>query len=247
MSVIIVTGGSSGIGASTALECARRGFGVILTYKSNPGAAQEVVKRIAAEGGNAVALELNIGDAATFGTFRDKVEKALSDTWQTASLGGLVNNAGYAIISPIETVTVEQFDGLMNVLLKGPLFLTQSLLPLLEDGAGIVNVTSSTMRVASPGLAPYAALKGGLDVLTRYMAKEFGERRIRVNSVSPGATRTELGGGSISEYESYIADQTALGRIAEPQDIARVIASLLTPDGGWINAQSIEVSGGYAI
>lgn len=246
MSVIIVTGGSSGIGASTAMECARRGFGVILTYKSNPGPAQEVVNRIAAEGGKAVALKLDVGDAATFGAFRGRVESALGENWQAASLAGLVNNAGYAVVSPIETVTVEQFDGLMSVLLKGPLFLTQSLLSLLEDGAAIVNVTSSTIRVASPGLAPYAALKGGLDVLTRYMAKEFGERGIRVNSVSPGATRTELGGGSISEYESYIAGQTALGRIAEPQDIAQAIASLLTPNG-WINAQSIEVSGGYLI
>lgn len=248
MSTVVITGGSRGIGASAAIECARRGLGVILTYKSNPAAAAAaVVDRIAGEGGKAVALELNLGEVASFHSFLHDVERALATVWQAGSLGRLVNNAGYGLFSPIESVTEEQFDGLMNVHLKGPFFLTQVLLPLLQEGASIVNLTSATTRVATAGVAPYAAFKGGLEVLTRYMAKEFGERRIRMNAVSPGAIRTELGGGLNAEFEALLAGQTALGRVGEPEEVARVIASLLTADGGWINAQSIEVAGGYII
>lgn len=247
MSIIVITGGSRGIGASTALECARRGLGVILTYKSNPGAAGEVVRRILDEGGQAEALELDVGRVDSFANFRNKVERTLDATWNTGQLGGLVNNAGYGLYNPIETVTEAQFDGLMNVHLKGPFFLTQTLLPLLQEGAGIVNLTSATTRVATAGVAPYATFKGGLEVLTRYMAKEFGKRRIRVNAVSPGPIRTELGGGLNEEFEALLASQTSLGRVGEPEDVARVIASLLSGDGGWVNAQSIEVAGGYII
>ncbi|WP_372877965.1 SDR family NAD(P)-dependent oxidoreductase [Pseudomonas sp.] len=247
MSTVVITGGSRGIGASAAIECARRGLGVILTYKSNPSAAAAVVARIEGEGGKAVALELNLGEVASFHGFRQDVERALATVWQTGSLGGLVNNAGYGLFNPIESVTEEQFDGLMNVHLKGPFFLTQVLLPLLQEGASIVNLTSATTRVATAGVAPYAAFKGGLEVLTRYMAKEFGERRIRVNAVSPGAIRTELGGGLNAEFEALLAGQTSLGRVGEPEEVARVITALLTADGGWINAQSIEVAGGYII
>ncbi len=151
------------------------------------------------------------------------------------------------MFNPIANVTEAQFDGLMDVHLKGPFFLTQALLPLLEDGAGIVNVTSATTRVATAGVAPYAAFKGGLDVLTRSMAKEFGDRRICVNAVSPGAIRTELGGGLTPEFEAPLASRTALGRIGEPEDVGRAIASLLSDDGRWINGQSIEVAGGYVV
>lgn len=247
MNTIVITGGSRGIGASTAIECARRGLGVILTYKSNPDAAAGVVRRIQAQGGQAVALALDVGDASGFAAFRQSVTNALDATWNTSELSGLVNNAGYGLYAPIETVTEDQFDGLMNVLLKGPFFLTQALLPLLKQGAGIVNLTSATTRVATAGVAPYAAFKGGLEVLSRYMAKEFADRKIRVNAVSPGAIRTELGGGLNAEFEALLASQTALGRVGEPAEVARVIASLLTEDGGWINAQSIEVAGGYNI
>ena len=159
----------------------------------------------------------------------------------------LVNNAGYGLYAPIPTVTEEQFDGLFNVHLKGPFFLTQALLPLMEDGGHIVNMTSATSRVATAGVAPYASFKGGLDVLTRYMAKEFGERRIRANSIAPGAIRTELGGGLNDEFEVMLAGQTALGRVGEPEEIGGVIASLLSEESRWINAQNIEVAGGYVI
>ncbi|MBC7150539.1 MAG: SDR family oxidoreductase [Rhizobium sp.] len=247
MKIVIITGGSRGIGASTAAQCAKRGMGVILTYNSQPDAAQTVVRDIAFEGGRAVALKLDVTDSASFPAFRESASAALQSVWGSADFDGLVNNAGYGLFNPIATVTEEQFDGLFNIHLKGPFFLTQALLPLIRDGGQIVNVTSATTRVATAGVAPYAAFKGGLEVLTCYMAKEFGERRIRANAVSPGAIRTELGGGLDDAFEALLASQTALGRIGEPDDVARVIAGLLSDDTGWINAQSIEVSGGYMI
>ncbi|MGE8154115.1 SDR family NAD(P)-dependent oxidoreductase [Pseudomonas vancouverensis] len=247
MSVVVITGGSRGIGASAAEHCAQRGMGVIVTYKRDADSATSVVERIRASGGKAVALELDVADISRFGSFRDAVQRSLEATWGVTRLGGLVNNGGHGLFNPLETVTEAQFDGLLNVHLKGPLFLTQTLLPLMEEGASIVNLTSATTRVATAGVAPYAAFKGGLDVLTRYMAKEFGPRRIRANSVSPGAIRTELGGGLNEEFETLLASQTALGRVGEVQDVARVIAMLLSEEGSWINAQTIEVSGGYFI
>jgi len=247
MNIVVITGGSRGIGASTARECARRGLGVILTYNSQQVKAEEVVRQIVEDGGVATALRLDVGDSHSFGSFRSAVERTLSNVWDVTQLAGLVNNAGYGLFNLIDSVTEAQFDGLMNVHLKGPFFLTQALLPLMMEGASIVNLTSATSRVATPGVAPYAAFKGGLEVLSRYMAKEFGERRIRVNAVAPGAIRTELGGGLNEEFEALLASQTALGRVGEPEDVARVIATLLTQDGGWINAQSIEVAGGYII
>lgn len=247
MSVILITGGSRGIGASAAVQCARRAMGVILTYKSNPQAAESVVQQIKSEGGHAVALELDVSNIGLLDAFIEAVRLALQSNWQTTTLHGLVNNAGHGLFNPIETVTEAQFDGLMNVHLKGPFFLTQALLPLMEEGASIVNLTSATTRVATAGVAPYAAFKGALEVLTRYMAKEFGERRIRANAVSPGAIRTELGGGLNEAFEALLASQTALGRVGEPDDVGRVIATLLSEDSAWINGQSIEVSGGYII
>ncbi|MBA3039179.1 MAG: SDR family oxidoreductase [Alphaproteobacteria bacterium] len=247
MKIVIITGGSRGIGAGTAVQCARRGMGVILTYNSQPDAAQTVVRDIAFEGGKAVALKLDVTDSASFPAFRQAVSAALQTVWGRTDFDGLVNNAGYGLFNPIAIVTEEQFHGLFNIHLKGPFFLTQALLTLIRDGGQIVNVTSATTRVATAGVAPYAAFKGGLEVLTRYMAKEFGERRIRANAVSPGAIRTELGGGIDDAFEALLASQTALGRIGEPDDVGRVIAGLLSDEAGWINAQSIEVSGGYMI
>ncbi|WP_449106629.1 SDR family NAD(P)-dependent oxidoreductase [Pseudomonas mohnii] len=247
MSVIVITGGSRGIGASTAEHCAQRGMGVILTFNTNAEAASALVERIQAAGGKAVALQLNVADVSQFGRFHAAVQKNLQAVWGVETLAGLVNNAGHGLFNPLESVTEAQFDDLSSVHLKGPFFLTQILLPLMGEGASIVNLTSATTRVATSGVAPYAAFKGGLEVLTRYMAKEFANRGIRVNSVSPGAIRTELGGGLNDELEVLLSSQTALGRVGEPQDVARVIAMLLSEDGGWINAQSIEVAGGYFI
>lgn len=247
MKVIIITGGSRGLGRSAALECAARGMGVILTYNSHPEGADAVVAEIEARGGKAAALKLDVGQIATFPLFRDAVVETLRTVWGRSDLDGLVNNAGYGLFEPIASVTEAQFDGLFNVHLKGPFFLTSILLPLMAQGADIVNLTSATTRVATAGVAPYAAFKGGLEVLTRYMAKEFGERGIRANSVSPGAIRTDLGGGLNDEFEAMLAGQTALGRVGEPEDVGRVVAALLSQDLGWVNAQSIEVGGGYNI
>jgi NAD(P)-dependent dehydrogenase (short-subunit alcohol dehydrogenase family) len=247
MGVIVITGGSRGIGASAAEHAAQRGMGVILTYNANPDAAAKVVGRIEQAGGKAVALKLDVSDVSSFEAFRESVRLTLRETWGATTLNGLVNNAGYGLFNPLATVSEAQFDGLCNVHLKGPFFLTQALLPLLAEHASIVNLTSATTRVATAGVAPYAAFKGGLEVLTRYMAKEFGERRIRANAVSPGAIRTELGGGLNDEFEAMLAAQTALGRVGEPEDVARVITLLLSEEGGWINAQTIEVAGGYNV
>ncbi|MCC2608611.1 SDR family NAD(P)-dependent oxidoreductase [Neorhizobium petrolearium] len=247
MSIVIITGGSRGLGASIATQCARRGMGVILTYNSNGQAAEKVVSTIKADGGKAVALELDVSNSWTFPAFRDAVGEALANTWKARTFDFLVNNAGYGLYNPIATVTEEEFDGLFRVHLKGPFFLTQALLPLMTDGGHIVNVTSATSRVATVGVAPYASFKGGLEVLTRYMAKEFGERRIRANSVAPGPIRTELGGGLSQEFETLLAGQTALGRVGEPDDVGCMVASLLSDENRWINAQNIEVAGGYII
>jgi len=247
MGVIVITGGSRGIGASTAEHIAKKGMGVILTYNANPQAAASVVEHIKDAGGKAVALKLDVSDVGGFEAFRESAVLALRETWNVTTLSGLVNNAGYGLFNPLATVSEVQFDDLFKVHLKGPFFLTQTLLPLLAKGASIVNLTSATTRVATAGVAPYAAFKGGLEVLTRYMAKEFGERHIRANAVSPGAIRTELGGGLKDEFEAMLAAQTALGRVGEPEDVARVIAMLLSEEGDWINAQTIEVAGGYNI
>lgn len=247
MKIVIVTGSSRGLGASTAIKCAERGMGVIVTFNSNPEKADDVVKAITEKDGKAVALKLDVGNSSSFPEFRDNVCVQLNAVWGRHTFDFLVNNAGYGLYAPIPTVTEEQFDGLFNVHLKGPFFLTQALLPLMEDGGHIVNMTSATSRVATAGVAPYASFKGGLDVLTRYMAKEFGERRIRANSIAPGAIRTELGGGLNDEFEVMLAGQTALGRVGEPEEIGGVIASLLSEESRWINAQNIEVAGGYVI
>lgn len=247
MSIVIITGGSRGIGAATALACARRGLGVIITYNSNPDAAADVVGKIKADGGTAVALALDVTDTTTFPAFATTLRSTLQETWGRTDVDHLVNNAGYGLYNPIATVTEEQFDGLFRVHLRGPFFLTQTLLPLIADGGHIVNLVSATSRVATIGVAPYASFKGGLEVLTRYMAKEFGDRRIRANSIAPGAIRTELGGGLNDEFEAQLAGRTALGRVGEPDEVGGVIASLLSDDNRWINAQSIEVSGGFDI
>ena len=253
MRIALITGASRGIGHATALACARQGFGVVATYRSHRAGAEALLEQIRAAGGTAAALPLDVGDVASFEGFEGfahELSGTLEREWGRRSFDALVNNAGHGGFHPFGTITEAVFDGLMNVHLKGPLFLTQALLSLLADGGAIVNVSSATTRVATVGVAPYAAMKGGLDVLTRYMAKEFGPRGIRANSVSPGAIRTELGDSALDkhpEFAQMLADQTALGRVGEAADVAGVIASLLLPDNAWINAQRIEVGGGYCI
>jgi NAD(P)-dependent dehydrogenase (short-subunit alcohol dehydrogenase family) len=251
MTVAVVTGGSSGIGAGAALEIARRGSGVIFTYNGNQPGALETVAAIAAIGGTAVALPLDLGKTEAFPAFRDSVAVALRGTWQRDTFDSLVNNAGAGHgATMFEDTSEELFGTLMRVLLKGPYFLTQTLLPLLSDGGTIVNVTSSSALSsgAEDGYSAYAAMKGGLTVLTRYMAKELSKRGIRVIAVAPGVTRTRIADDSSGRHPEIIpaiAEKTALGRIGEPAGIGMVIAMLFSPEGRWITAQSIEVTGGY--
>ncbi len=248
--IALVTGGSRGLGRNTALSIARRGGDVILTYHSRSEDAQAVVAEIQAAGRKAAALQLDTGDVATFAAFTDRLQAVLRDTWQRQTFDHLVNNAGHGDYAPIADTTEEQFDKLVNVHFKGVFFLTQKLLPLIADGGRIVNLSSGLTRVSAPGWSVYSAVKGAVEVLTVYMAKELGGRGIAVNTVAPGAIETDFFGGAVRdtpEFNKFFADMTALGRVGLPDDIGPMIANLLSEENRWINAQRIEVSGGQGI
>jgi NAD(P)-dependent dehydrogenase (short-subunit alcohol dehydrogenase family) len=252
MDVAIITGGTSGIGQSAAVQLAARGTGVILTYRSNPDAAVDTVRRIEKDGGTAVALPLDVGRSETFPAFREAVVAALRDTWGRDTFDFLVNNAGIAEAAPFAETTADMFDRLDRVLLRGPYFLTQTLLPLLADGGAIVNVSSNSAlpHITDDGYSAYATMKGAVLVLTRYLAKELSPRGIRVNAIAPGATRTRLADNAFERFPEVIpalAARTALGRVGEPDDVGVAIAGLLGDEGRWITAQTIEVSGGFGL
>lgn len=250
MTITLITGGSRGLGRNTALSVARRGGDVVLTYHSRAEDAQAVVAEIEALGRKAVALQLDTGTMADFPAFAEKLRAALSEVWGRESFDHLVNNAGHGDYAPIADTTEAQFDRLVDVHVKGVFFLTQTLLPLITDGGRIVNFSSGLTRFAYPGYAAYAAMKGAVEVLTRYMAKELGPRGIAVNTVAPGAIETDFGGGAVRdnpEINRQLAGITALGRVGVPDDIGPMVASLLSPDNRWVTAQRIEVSGGQAI
>jgi NAD(P)-dependent dehydrogenase (short-subunit alcohol dehydrogenase family) len=245
--IALVTGGSRGLGRNTALRLAESGTDVILTYRSNRAEADAVVARIAELGRRAVALQLDVGKIASFDAFAAEVRAALSTHWKRSQFDYLVNNAGIGTHAMLAETTEAQFDELMNVQFKGVFFLTQKLLPLIADGGRIVNVSTGLTRFALPGYSAYAAMKGAVEVLTKYMAKELGPRGIAVNVVAPGAIETDFGGGVVRDnpqLNGFIASQTALGRVGRADDIGGVVALLLSPANGWINAQRIEASGG---
>ena len=245
--IALVTGGSRGLGKNMALSLAKKGINVVLTYHSKQEEAGAVVAEIEQMGQKAVALQLNTGNVNSFGAFYDQLTTALQDTFGTDHVDFLINNAGTGAYASIADTTEEAFDSLMNIHFKGVFFLTQKLLPILNDGGRIINISTGLARFTSPGRAAYAAMKGAVETLTMYMAKELGPRGIAVNIVAPGAIETDFGGGTVRDNEQvnkHIASITALGRAGLPDDIGGVVAFLCTDDARWINAQRIEVSGG---
>ena len=245
--IALVTGGSRGLGKNAALKLAAKGTGIILTYNNNAEEAQNVVREIEQKGVKAVALQLNVGDITGFDAFARNVQEQLKSVWQRETFDYLLNNAGIGISATFAETSVEQFDQLVNIHFKGPFFLTQSLLPLLKNAGPNINVTIGMPRFCQPANAAYASMKGAMEVLTRYLAKELGARGISVNIIAPGAIETDFGGGVVRDNEQvnqHIAAQTALGRVGLPDDIGDAIAALLSDELAWMNAQRVEVSGG---
>ncbi|MGZ9810899.1 SDR family NAD(P)-dependent oxidoreductase [Pseudoroseicyclus sp. H15] len=248
--IALVTGANRGLGRNTALAIAERGGDVIVTYRSNVEQAEEVVTLIREMGRRAVALPLDVADTASFPAFAESLRAELRNIWGRDSFDHLVNNAGHGEFAMIEETTEAQFDGLFAVHVKGVFFLAQALLPLLADGGRIVNFSSGLTRVSFPGFAAYSAAKAAVEMLTVYMAREFGPRGIAVNTVAPGAIETDFGGGLVrdnAEVNAQFAGMTALGRVGLPDDIGPMIASLLRDDNRWVTAQRLEVSGGQSI
>ena len=248
--VSIVTGGSRGLGRNTAIHLARGGVDVVLTYHSNKAEADAAVVEIEALGRKAAALQLDTGDVATFETFASDLREALKSVWGRETIDYLVNNAGVGLHVPFAEATEDDFDRLANIHFKGVFFLTQKLLPLIPDGGKIVNLSSGLARFSYPGASIYGSLKGAVEVLTRYLAKELGPRRIAVNAVAPGAIETDFGGGRVRdnpEINKQVASMTAMGRVGLPDDVGGAITALLVGETGWITGQRIEVSGGQAL
>lgn len=246
----IITGGSRGLGRNTAIAMVKQGMDVVLTYHSQQAQAQAVVDEIEALGRKAVALQLDVSRVNTFKAFATQLSAALAEHWSVQQFDFLVNNAGVGVTAPFAETTEAMFDDMVNIHLKSTFFLTQTLLPFISDGGRIINISSGLARFTLPGYSAYAAMKGGIEVLTRYMAKELGSRKISVNTVAPGAIETDFGQGLVrdnQEVNAHIAAMTALGRVGVPDDIGPMIASLLSENNRWVNAQRIEVSGGMNI
>ncbi|WP_375739712.1 SDR family NAD(P)-dependent oxidoreductase [Pseudomonas boanensis] len=243
----LITGASRGLGKSMAQHLAAQGIDIIGTYHSKLEDAESLSREIIDLGGHAAMLQLDVSKSATFDTFVATLGRLLKNEFGRDNFDFLVNNAGIGIHASFTETTEEQFDQLVNVQLKGPFFLTQKLLPLIADGGRILNVSTGLTRFALPGYAAYAAMKGGIEVLTRYQAKELGARGIAVNVLAPGAIETDFGGGVVrdnAEVNAFIAGNTALGRVGQPEDIGAAVAMLLSDAGRWINGQRIEASGG---
>lgn len=245
--IALITGGSRGLGKNAALKLAGQGVGVVVTYRAREQEAADVVASIEAAGGKAAALRLDVSDTGSFTSFAASLQQQLAAKWQRTSFDFLVNNAGVGAHASFADTTEAQFDELLNIHFKGVFFLTQQLAPMVADGGRILNVSTGLTRFALPGFAAYAAMKGAVEVLTKYLAKELSQRGIAVNVIAPGAIETDFGGGAVrdnAELNAFIASQTALGRVGLPDDIGGAIAALLSDSSGWINGQRIEASGG---
>ena len=245
--LVLVTGGSRGLGKNAALMLAAKGMDVVITYLHNKEAADEVVASIRWLGQKAAALPLNVGDVSMFGSFTDELSELLSQYFERENIDALINNAGMGEFAAFADTTEAQFDGLMNVHLKGAFFLTQSLLPLINNGGKVINVSSGLTRFSETGFCAYAMMKAGVEVMTRYLALELGPRQISVNTLAPGAIETDFGGGVVRDNTALnesIASKTALGRVGLPDDIGKAMLMLLSDEAQWLNGQRIEVSGG---
>jgi NAD(P)-dependent dehydrogenase (short-subunit alcohol dehydrogenase family) len=248
--IALITGGSRGLGRNMALAVAKKGLDVVITYNANKAAADDVVAQIKELGQSAVAFQLDTSNTAQFDGFVRELTAQLEKENGHANIDYLVNNAGTALYSPITDTTEEQMEAIFNIHCKGVFFLTQKMLPHMNDGGGIVNISSGLTRISMPGSSVYGSLKAAVETLTRYMAKELGGRKIRANVVAPGAIATDFGGGRVrdnQELNDQIASFTALGRVGLPDDIGGVVAFLCSDEAFWVNAQRIEVSGGQAI
>ena len=248
--IALVTGGSRGLGKDMALRLAEKGIDVILTYNSKVLEAQDVVSQIEQTGRKAATLQLNTGDIKSFDAFIDQLTDTLTQKFGTNHIDFLINNAGTGGYKLVTEATEDFFDELLNIHFKGVYFLTQKMIPLLNDGGGIVNVSSGLTRVSFPGSSAYASMKGAVEVFTRYLAKELGARGIRANTIAPGAVLTDFGGGHLranEELQKRVSDITALGRPGEAEDIGGVVAFLCTEDARWVNGQRIEISGGMMV
>jgi NAD(P)-dependent dehydrogenase (short-subunit alcohol dehydrogenase family) len=248
--IALVTGGSRGLGKDMALRLAEKGIDVILTYNNQVQDAQAVVAQIQQAGQKAATLQLNTGDIKSFSPFVTLLQDVLHKTFDATHFDYLVNNAGIGGYSPIADVSEEMFDELLNIHFKGVYFLTQKLLPLINDGGGIINVSSGLTRVSVPGSSVYASFKGATEIFTRYLAKELGARGIRANTVAPGAIMTDFGGGHLrnsEQLQQFVSNVTALGRPGVAEDIGGVVAFLCTEDARWVNGQRIEISGGMQL
>ena len=248
--IALVTGGSRGLGKNMVVSLAKKGFDVVFTYHSNSVEAGKVEEEVHQLGQKAASIPLDTSKSNTFDTFKNNLEVVLKDRFQTEKIDFLINNAGIGIHASFEETTEAQFDLLFNIHLKGVYFLSQKLVPILHDGGGIVNISTGLARFTTPGYAAYATMKGGIEVLTRYQAKELGARKRRVNTVAPGAIETDFGGGVVrdnKDLNQFIASVTALGRVGLPDDIGSVVAFLCTEEANWINGQRLEISGGMQL
>ncbi|MBV9987340.1 MAG: SDR family oxidoreductase [Chitinophagaceae bacterium] len=249
--IALVTGGGRGLGKDMVLSIAKKGIDIVLTYNSNQKAAEDVAAEVRSLGQKATVLKLDVSAVSTFDSFVTELKKYLKSDFNTDKIDFLVNNGGYGISSPSFAETTEdQFDQLMNVHFKGVFFLTQKLLPLLNDGGGIVNISSGLTRVSFAGRGAYASMKAAIETLTRYLAKELGSRNIRVNVVAPGAIATDFGGGNTRDnpqVQTYLKSITAIPRIGQADDIGGIVAFLCSEDAKWMTAQRIEASGGMSI